>query len=795
MKLGDFFKNWDIQFAEGIGVITNCERSFLWYLPSIIQANQGYRVVINAVAKLEDIKGASDNIEAVIEVGKTLNMELLERAGLLRVERVWEKGEYSVLGDTVILWPFLSENPFRVSLMGEQIEQIAQIDSQTRQKAFEIKELEISNTKGIIEKIGDSRDPDVKLFYVLGSIPAGDLGVTVYDLGVKHIPSLDYSDHTTIWTKTLDIYRRQGFRTVYLGDKDDECIALFRDQFDYFIESDREDSHHGFIVQRPKIIVVTSADILGQVDLSDDHRKAVTGEDIFKRFIVNDYIVHEDHGIGIFNGIRLEKEKEYIELLYAGKDRLLVPLDQYSKISKFVGAGKKIPVLTGLNSGVWKRIKKGVEHDVMEIAKDLVQLSAVRSLTKLDPVVDDYRQEKEYWDFAGSFEYEDTEDQSVITSQILEDFKKETPMDRLIVGDVGFGKTELAFRAIFAIANTGKQVALLAPTTILSHQHFNNLLKRFKDYPFKIGELSRLVDEKVKKEAVSDLENGKIDIVVGTHSLLHESVKFKNLGLIVVDEEQRFGVAQKEALKKKRTDTHILSMTATPIPRTLSLALNGVREMSILASVPQDRKPIKNWFGELDWNRIASAILNERERGGQVYYLHNRIADLNRIKEMLEDLIPGLRVAMVYGQMYRNTLNRLMGEFIENKFDVMLSTSIIENGLDLSNVNTLIVDDSIRYGLSQLYQIRGRIGRSTRQAYAYFMYEGLRGNSELRLDALKESEDLGSGFLLSNRDLEIRGAGNILGKEQSGVINSVGYGLYSKMLLDAVNSLRGQALS
>ena len=364
-------------------------------------------------------------------------------------------------------------------------------------------------------------------------------------------------------------------------------------------------------------------------------------------------------------------------------------------------------------------------------------------------------------------------------------------MDRLLVGDVGFGKTEVAMRASFAVVNSGKQVAVLAPTTVLANQHLRVFRDRFKKYPFNISLLSRLQSKKEREEIEEGTVKGTIDILIGTHALLSDAVKFKNLGLLVVDEEQKFGVRQKEKLKSSRVDTHVLSMTATPIPRTLNLSLMGVRDISVLAIPPVGRKNIKNEFGHFSFEKVRECIVRELRRDGQVYYLHNRIENIYLLEERLRELIPDMRIEVVHGRLSSKKLIEVMDRFLNHNIDVLLCTTIIENGLDISNANTLIVDDVNRLGLSQMYQIRGRVGRGSTQAYACFFYDGLRGDTQLRLEALKESEALGSGFILSNRDLEIRGAGDILGKKQSGMINSIGYGLYTQLLHDAVERLKG----
>jgi transcription-repair coupling factor (superfamily II helicase) len=467
-----------------------------------------------------------------------------------------------------------------------------------------------------------------------------------------------------------------------------------------------------------------------------------------------------------------------------------VPLSAAEKVTKYIGAGKKKPVLTGLSSGVWKRISLRAKEKVEEIARELLQLYALREASSTEVVINGEDELNSFWGFANQFKYTDTDDQLLATKHIADDFQNDRPMDRLLVGDVGFGKTEIAMRGAYAVANAGHQVAVLAPTTILVEQHKMVFKERFKEYPFNIASLSRFSSEMEREEVLKGLKNGTIDIVIGTHSLLAEDVKFKDLGLLIIDEEQKFGVKQKEKLKEARVNTNVLSLTATPIPRTLNMALTGIRDISVLAIPPLGRKEITNHFEKFNWDSILKAVTKELERKGQVYFLHNRVGDIHRIKGELEKLFPKANVEIAHGQMNAETLTRVMSDFVERRIDILICTTIIENGLDIPNANTLIVDDATKLGLSQMYQIRGRIGRSLEQAYAYFFYDTLAGNAQERLLALKDSQALGSGFLLSNRDLEIRGSGDILGSNQSGAINSVGYGLYTEMLQDAVEELR-----
>jgi transcription-repair coupling factor (superfamily II helicase) len=554
----------------------------------------------------------------------------------------------------------------------------------------------------------------------------------------------------------------------------------------------------GFLYESGKLLVLTDSEVLGEVLLS--HKEL--GKDIdpssielLKKILVGDFVVHEDHGIGKFLGLIEKEGTQYIEIGYAGNDRLYVPLYSSEKVMKYIGSGKAQPILTGLNSGVWKRVSSKAKEDVENIAKELLQIYALREISKSKRVISNEKELDEYWEFVNDFEYTDTEDQYIASKKISEDLQKDVPMDRLLVGDVGFGKTEIAMRATFGVVNSGMQVALLAPTTVLANQHLRVFKERFKKYPFNISLISRLQTGKEKEAITNGVNEGKIDILIGTHAILSQGIKFKNLGLLVVDEEQKFGVKQKEKLKGSRVDTHVLSMTATPIPRTLNLSLMGVRDISVLAIPPLGRREIKNEFSKFSFEKVRECILRELKRDGQVYYLHNRVESIYGLEEKLRELLPDMRIEVAHGRLSGNRLIEVMDRFVNHEIDVLLCTTIIENGLDISNANTLIVDDVNRLGLSQMYQIRGRVGRGEKQAYACFLYDELKGDATLRLEALRESEALGSGFVLSNRDLEIRGAGDILGKKQSGTINSIGYGLYTRLLYEAVESLKGSDIN
>jgi len=498
------------------------------------------------------------------------------------------------------------------------------------------------------------------------------------------------------------------------------------------------------------------------------------------------YLVHLDHGIGIYNEQQEIDGQPYYLLEYASNDKLYVPVGLERKLSRYIGFTK--PKVSRLGSPVWQRTKKKIKEEAEKLAKELLGIAANREITSRPP----YLAEDEIdIQIANSFQYEETPDQAQAIEDIKKDLEKSEPMDRIVCGDVGFGKTEVALRAMVKAVKSGYQTALLAPTTILANQHFQSFDLRINNLPIKIALLSRLQTKKEQKEILENLKEGRIDIVIGTHRILSNDVEFKNLGLLVIDDEQRFGVKQKEKLKKLRTSLDILSLSATPIPRTLYLALSSLKDISLIQTPPFGRLPVKTNI--LPWKEktIKKAIETELERKGQVYYLHNRVETIEGVRKVLENLIPQASFGIAHGRMSEKTLVETMEGFQKKKIDVLIATTIIENGLDLPNVNTLIAADATKLGLSQAYQIRGRIGRSHLKATAFFLYGAhLADKAKMRLDALKEAEELGSGYKIAMRDLEIRGAGNILGKEQSGNINQVGLNLYCQMLAESIEKMK-----
>lgn len=555
----------------------------------------------------------------------------------------------------------------------------------------------------------------------------------------------------------------------------------------------------GFELPVTGLVIITESEMFKQVKKRRIRPQKLANAERLKSYTdlkPGDYVVHVNHGIGIFSGIRTMEvdgvHQDYMVINYRNNAQIFVPVTQLNLVQKYVSAESKTPHINRLGGNEWAKTKRRVASKVEDIADELVDLYAKRETEKGFAFPhDDYLQEQ----FDANFPYSETRDQLRSIKEVKKDMEKDRPMDRLLVGDVGYGKTEVALRAIFKAVEGGKQVAFLVPTTVLAQQHYDTMKKRFEGFPIEIALMSRFRTPKQLKETDAGLADGSIDVVVGTHRILSKDVHFKDLGLLVVDEEQRFGVKHKEKLKQLKSNVDVLTLTATPIPRTLHMSMLGVRDLSVLETPPAGRYPIQTYVMEQNSGAIRDGIIREMQRGGQVYYLHNRVSDIEETVAKLQQLVPEARIGFINGQMSENELETVLYEFIHGDYDVLVTTSIIETGVDIPNVNTLFVENADRMGLSQLYQIRGRIGRSNRIAYAYFMYQPNKVLTELgekRLAAIRDFTELGSGFKIAMRDLSIRGAGNLLGKQQHGFINSVGYDLYSSMLSEAVAEKQGK---
>ena len=632
-------------------------------------------------------------------------------------------------------------------------------------------------------------------------------------LEVKSISA--YNNSFELLVKDLHQYKKQGYRIALLSgsrtraerlakDLQEEGLAAFYGQ-DY----DREicpgeimvvygHAKKGFEYPLIKFAVMTESDIFGQKQKKKKKKKNYSGSRIqdFAELSIGDFVVHEKHGLGIYRGIeKVEVDrivKDYIKIEYRGGSNLYIPATQLDCLQKYSGAdASKAPKLNKLGTQEWNKTKSKVRGAVKNIAKELVELYAVRQEKEGYVCGPDTVWQRE---FEEMFPYEETEDQLSAIEDAKRDMESTRIMDRLICGDVGYGKTEVALRAAFKEVQESRQVAYLAPTTILAQQIYNTFVQRMKEFPVRVELLCRFRTPAQQKKAIEDLKKGQVDVIIGTHRILSKDVQFKNLGLLIVDEEQRFGVTHKEKIKQLKKDVDVLTLTATPIPRTLHMSLIGIRDMSVLEEPPMDRMPIQTYVMEYDEETVREAINRELRRGGQVYYVYNRVTDIADVALRIAKLVPDARVDFAHGQMSERELENVMYSFVNGDIDVLVSTTIIETGLDISNVNTMIIHDSDRYGLSQLYQLRGRIGRSNRTAYAFLMYRKnvmLKETAEKRLAAIREYTDLGSGFKIAMRDLELRGAGNLLGAQQHGHMNAVGYDLYCKMLNEAVKEAKG----
>ena len=559
--------------------------------------------------------------------------------------------------------------------------------------------------------------------------------------------------------------------------------------------------HRGFEYPLLKFVFITEGDMFG-VEKKRKRRKKTNyqGKAIqsFTELSVGDYVVHEEHGLGIYKGIeKVERDKvikDYIKIEYGDGGNLYLPATRLESIQKYAGAEAKKPKLNKLGGTEWNKTKTRVHGAVQEIAKDLVKLYAARQEKAGFQYGTDTVWQREFEEL---FPYDETDDQMDAIDAVKKDMESRRIMDRLICGDVGYGKTEVALRAAFKAVQDSKQVVYLVPTTILAQQHYNTFVQRMKDFPVRVDMLSRFCTPARQKRTLEDLRKGMVDIVIGTHRVLSKDMQFKDLGLLIIDEEQRFGVAHKEKIKHLKENVDVLTLTATPIPRTLHMSLAGIRDMSVLEEPPVDRTPIQTYVMEYNEEMVREAINRELARNGQVYYVYNRVTDIDEVAGRVQALVPDAVVTFAHGQMREHELERIMADFINGEIDVLVSTTIIETGLDISNANTMIIHDADRMGLSQLYQLRGRVGRSNRTSYAFLMYKRdklLREEAEKRLQAIREFTELGSGIKIAMRDLEIRGAGNVLGAEQHGHMEAVGYDLYCKMLNQAVLALKGETL-
>ncbi|MBE5932283.1 MAG: transcription-repair coupling factor [Lachnospiraceae bacterium] len=627
---------------------------------------------------------------------------------------------------------------------------------------------------------------------------------------------ISYKNNITTLAKDIEVYKKKGYKAIILSPSATRGKRIAKDLRDYDIEvyfSENTDRtmtptevmvtvgriEAGFEIPEAKLIVIGEGDIFTDKELKKRKRLPKFHGDKINSFAdvsVGDYVVHQNHGIGIYKGIQgVETDgrlKDYITIEYEKGSQLFIPVEQLDMIGKFSGKEGAKPKLNKLGGSEWQKVRQRVRDHVDDIAQELINLYAIRESSRGFSYSEDTIWQRE---FEEMFPYEETVDQQKAIDETKSDMESEKIMDRLVCGDVGFGKTEVAIRAAFKAVQDNKQVAYLVPTTILAEQHYNTFCDRMKDFPINIRMLSRFCTRKEITEALKQLKEGIVDIIIGTHRILSKDVEFKNLGLLIIDEEQRFGVKHKEQIKHMKKIVDVLTLTATPIPRTLHMSMVGLRDISLLEEAPVDRLPIQTYVMEYDIGLVKEAINRELNRSGQVYYVYNRVNTIADITAELRSVLPDAQIEFAHGKMNERELEDIMHRFIKKEIDVLVSTTIIETGLDIPNVNTIIIHDADKFGLSQLYQLRGRVGRSNRSAYAFLMYKRdrlIKETAEKRLKAIREFTDLGSGYKISMRDLEIRGAGNLLGQEQSGNIEAVGYDLYCKMLGNAIKKLSGK---
>ncbi|MEQ2838179.1 transcription-repair coupling factor [Dorea formicigenerans] len=707
---------------------------------------------------------------------------------------------------------FLDE-PVRLKEKGEGVEEeFLEAQKRRAQSGYEVADSEavLFTTQEIMRKMNEYSSVG---FQALDMRCPGLNIRASYNLQTKNVDP--YNRSFELLTQDLKKMKRNQSRVILLSGSRTRARRLAEDLRDYnlssFYSEDMERevepgeimTAYGYIAEGYEysllnFVVISETDIFGKNKRKKKRRTTYEGRKIqsFSELKPGDYVVHENHGLGIYQGIeKIEVDKiskDYMKISYAKGGNLYIPATQLDLIQKYAGSDSKKPKLNRLGTQEWTKTKAKVRGAVKEIAKDLVELYAARQNQDGFVYGEDTVWQKE---FEEMFPYEETEDQLLAINAVKKDMESHKIMDRLICGDVGYGKTEIAIRAAFKAVQENKQVVYLVPTTILAQQHYNTFCQRMKDFPVRVDLMCRFRTPAQQRDTIQNLKRGLVDIVVGTHRVLSDDIEYKDLGLLIIDEEQRFGVQHKEKIKKLKKNVDVLTLTATPIPRTLHMSLIGIRDMSVLEEAPQDRLPIQTYVMEYNDEMVREAIERECARNGQVYYVYNRVEDIAEVTAHIQKLVPELNVSFAHGQMKEHELEKIMYDFINGDIDVLVSTTIIETGLDISNVNTMIIHDADRLGLSQLYQLRGRVGRSGRMAYAFLLYRKdklLKEIAEKRLAAIREFTDLGSGFKIAMRDLEIRGAGNLLGAEQHGHMEAVGYDMYCKMLNEAVKHLKGE---
>ena len=801
------------------------------------ETNQGVEVIVtDLMGYLKYLPDKNTNNSINLKIDNSYKrQELIDtflHLGYKRESMVTTTGEFSVRGFILDIYPINETHPIRIEFDGDFIEDIRYFDESTQRTINDIDDITISSFQEIItdkkNSLYDYTNDGIVIYYNKEQIDVA------YKKLCKEI--VEYNEENN--TKEKYMYELSDINPKYelyidtinnLNDYVIKEITPFNEDFEllkdnvykwnkenkkvyFYLTNDKEikiikelisdaniikeNLSKGFIID--DIVCITENDIGVHITNQGKYKNNLhIGKRIknYSDLEKGDYIVHINHGIGIYNGlVTLKKdglEKDYIQLLYADNDKIYVPVEKINSIYKYSDKDGVVPKLNKLNSTSWAKTKTYIKAKAKDISKELLELYAKRASIKGIP----YKDYEEQDLFASSFQYTETRDQLKAINEINNDLNSTVPMDRLLCGDVGFGKTEVAMRAIFKTVVNNFQVLYLCPTTILSRQQYKVIKERFKDIPVDIRLLNRFTTYKEEKEILERLENGTVDIVVGTHRILSDDIKPSKLGLLVVDEEQRFGVKHKEKIKEYKNDVNVLTLSATPIPRTLKMALSGLRDLSIIDTPPVNRYPVQTYVVSEQDLLIKDAIYKELARQGQIFMLYNNIEGLEAKKDKIQKLVPEARICCAHGTMNKEELENIMQDFVDYKYDILLCTTIIENGIDISNANTLIVFDSDHFGLSQLYQIRGRVGRSDRIGYAYLLYDNKKMMNDIavkRLQAIKEFTELGSGYKIAMRDLSLRGAGDIFGSDQAGFVDSVGVSLYMKLIEDEIKRAKGE---
>ncbi len=779
-----------------------------------------------------------------MDINREKLIEILEELGYKRDTIVTSTGEYAVRGFVIDIFITLSEHPIRLEFFGNTIESIRYFDENTQMSLSTTDEITLINNgeiktenksslydyadNAIVVTIDESRikaaylklEEEMFEFRVAKNLPSDtrfmfslDEINPKYNIYINFLNSkLETKDVLNIESKEIpnfrsnfeklqeqcDSWHRLGYEITFFLPKENQRKQI-KELINVPHKVEPKILTKGFIID--KKVIISANDIeetrTNEIKYKNSYKIGRKIKDL-NALNLGDYVVHMAHGIGIYNGIKTLTQnglqKDYIEILYEGNDKVYVPVEKMNTILKYASKDGLKPKINKLNSTNWAKTKRAVERKIKDISEELLKLYAARKALQGEKYVTNEMEQ----DFAASFAYTPTRDQEKAINEIDKDLISQVPMDRLLCGDVGFGKTEVAFRAMFKTVVNNKQVFYLCPTTILSKQQYTSAIERFKDYPLNIELLNRFTSAKDTKRILKGLEEGTIDIVFGTHRLLSDDIKFKKLGLLVVDEEQRFGVTHKEKIKQYKNDVNVLTLSATPIPRTLKMAMSGLRDLSVIDTAPVNRYPIQTYVLEEQDLIVKDAIYKELSRSGQIFVLYNNINELESISSKLKKLVPEARIITAHGRMTKQELENIMEDFIDYKYDILVCTTIIETGIDIPNANTLIIYNADHFGLSQLYQIRGRVGRSNKIAYAYLLYNKSKMLNDVaikRLEAIKEFTELGSGYRIAMRDLSIRGAGDILGNEQAGFVDSVGINLYMQMIEEEMKKLKGEEVN